>query len=124
MADKLRELRVKMKLPGRELVDTIKPMYPKFDKTVLSKCENGDVYGVQLRRDAMTALYDKFDPERRTKGSKRDSHKLTCCIRARLPDDVYKQLQQLIQADGYATTQDWLSNLVASYIAQKGEKQI
>ena len=120
MADELKELRLKMKLPGRELVDTIRPIYPKFDKTVLSKCENGDVYGVQLRRDAMNALYEKFDPQRLSKGRKRDTHKMTCCIRARLPDAVYIQLQQAIRARGYMTTQDWLTDIVTEYLKKEG----
>lgn len=121
MSDELKELRVRMKLPGRELVDVIKPMYPKFDKTVLSKCENGDVYGVQLRKDAMVALYEKFDPEHLCKWHKRDAHRLKHCIKARLPDDIYTQLQQLIRADGYTTVQEWLSERVTAYVKERTE---
>lgn len=108
-------------MPGRELVETIASIYPKFDKSLLSKCENGEVYGVQLRQKAMNALYDRFDPQRLTKSRRRDTHRLTCCIRCRLPDELYRQLQQLIRAEGYGTTQDWLSAWVRAYVKERTE---
>ena len=91
--------------------------------SVQSKCENGDAYGVSLRPDAMAALYSHFAPElaEGRKAVKKDAHRLTCRISARLETADYEALQRLIEAEGYATTQDWLTATVRRYIAEAGE---
>ena len=59
MAEELRELRLSKQIPAKDMVAVVQAIYPKYDKTVQSKCENGDAYGVSLRPDAMAALYPK-----------------------------------------------------------------
>lgn len=123
MAEELRELRLSRQIPAKEMVAVVQTIYPKYDKTVQSKCENGSAYGVSLRKDAMDALYAAFAPEvleARTMKSK-ERHRLTCRISARLEDADYESLQQYIQADGYATMQDWLTAMVRKYIRERGE---
>jgi len=112
----LKRLRTSKNIPARNMVDVVKAIYPKYDKTVQSKCENGAVYGVCLRTDAMEAIVTKFAPELKTK--KKDSHRLTCRISCRLEDAEYRALQQNIKADGYTTTQDWLTDVVKRYNAK------
>lgn len=121
MAGDLRELRLRCQLPAKEMVAVVRELYPKYDKTMQSKCERGAEYGVDLRPDAMDALYTAFAPEllgqrRRRKNS---GHRLTCRISARLADGEYGLLQQHIRADGYATMQDWLTDIVRAYLAEK-----
>ncbi|MDI9472799.1 MAG: hypothetical protein QM221_07785, partial [Bacillota bacterium] len=104
MAEELRELRISRKLPAKEMVEVVRGIYPKYDKTMQSKCERGDEYGIQIRPDAMEALYARFDPERLIKTKKKkkgDGHKYTCRISCRLPDEHYLLLQKHIRADGY-----------------------
>ena len=107
------------------MVAVVQAIYPKYDKTVQSKCENGDAYGVSLRPDAMAALYAHFAPElaEGRKAAKKDAHRLTCRISARLETADYEALQRLIEAEGYATTQDWLTATVRRYIAEAGETE-
>lgn len=62
MAEELRELRLSKQIPAKDMVAVVQQIYPKYDKTVQSKCENGEVYGVSLRPDAMAALYAHFAP--------------------------------------------------------------
>lgn len=62
MAEELRELRLSKQIPAKDMVAVVQAIYPKYDKTVQSKCENGDAYGVSLRPDAMAALYAHFAP--------------------------------------------------------------
>ena len=111
MAEELRELRLSKQIPAKDMVAVVQAIYPKYDKTVQSKCENGDAYGVSLRPDAMAALYAHFAPElaEGRKAVKKDAHRLTCRISARLETADYEALQRLIEAEGYATTQDWPS---------------
>lgn len=121
MANDLRELRLRCQLPAKDMVAVVQELYPKYDKTMQSKCERGSEYGVDLRHDAMAALYQRFDPgaleaRRRKKSS---GHRLTCRISCRLEDEDYRVLQQYIQADGYQTMQDWLTDMVRQYIRRK-----
>lgn len=126
MSDELRELRLGKKLPAKEIVAVVQRMYPSFDKTMLSKSENGDKYGVSIRRDALNALIDEFAPEERKaiEHQRNGRHKLTRRISCRLPDDVADELLQQIQADGYKTTQDWLDGVVKKYLASKRNPQL
>jgi len=122
MSEELRELRISRQLPAREMVSVVKEIYPKYDKTMQSKCERGDEYGIQIRPDAMEALYARFDPERLIKTKKKkkgDGHKYTCRISCRLPDEVYAELQQFIKEEGFKTMQDWLTHTVEKYIQRK-----
>lgn len=124
MANALRELRLRCQLPAKDMVAVVQELYPKYDKTMQSKCERGSEYGVDLRPDAMEALYRRFDPgsleaRRRKKSS---GHRLTCRISCRLEDEDYRVLQQYIQADGYQTMQDWLTDMVRQYIERSNLK--
>ncbi len=122
MPNELSTLRAGKKLSGKEMVEVVQESYPKFDKTLLSKCENGDSYGVDLRKDAVKALYERFDPEglvRRKR--KKDGHRLTCSIRCRLEPDVYKKLMAQIHQDGYSTVQAWLTAQVLAYINARSD---
>lgn len=117
MSDELRALRLAKNIPVKEMVEIIRPLYPKYDKTVQSKCENGDAYGVQLRSDAMEALYKAFDPEALTKKRKqKDQHRLTCRISCRLETEEYVKLKRLVEAEGYGTMQGWLVARIREYI--------
>lgn len=117
--NKLRELRISRNIPAKDIVEVVKRIYPKFDKTQLSKCES-DEYGSELPEDAMQAIYSAFAPELLTPQKRRRSgrNRLTRRISARLPDDAYALLQQRIRADGYDTIQGWLSDIVSDYLKE------
>lgn len=121
MSEELRDLRLNKKLPAKEMVSVVKEIYPKYDKTMQSKCERGSEYGIRIRQDALEALYTKFDPEKLQKDKKKktDGHKLKCRISCRLPDEVYAELQRHIKEDGFKTMQDWLTYTVEKYIQRK-----
>lgn len=118
--NKLRELRISRNIPAKDIVEVVKRIYPKFDKTQLSKCES-DEYGSELPEDAMQSLYSAFAPELLTPQKRRRSgrNRLTRRISARLEDDVYSELQQRIRADGYETMQSWLSDAVKHYLKER-----
>ncbi len=116
----LRQLRLEKGLSAREMATVIQRRFPKFDKTVLSKCEHGEEYGVEIRPEALDALYAEFDPGGKPpqKPRKADGHRLTHSVKARLPDGLYAQLQRQMEADGYATNQDLITELVMKYIEE------
>ena len=116
----LSNLRAYSGAAAKDMVAVIQRTYPKFDKTMLSKCEHEDDYGATLPRAAMDALYAAFapDPESRKaiKGRKADFHRKTGRLYARVDADTYAALQQAIQADGYRSVQDWFSDVVTTYL--------
>lgn len=115
--NELRKLRMELGLPARDMVAVVQELYPKYDKTMQSKCENGDDYGVSLRSDAMKALYAKFAPNG-TKASRRkkDRHRLAGRISCRLENADMEALQRRMEADGYSTAQELLTILVRRYL--------
>lgn len=121
MAEELRELRVGKQIPAKEMVAVVQMLYPKYDKTVQSKCENGEAYGVTIRPDALEALYARFAPDHQSvrRSAKKGRHRLTCRISGRLESEDYEVLQRNIKADGYSTVQDWLTDAVKQYNAGK-----
>lgn len=118
VSDEIRALRLAKNIPAKDIAETIRELYPKFDKTVLSKCEHGDEYGVVIKDDALAAVYAKFAPGalEPSKATRHGKHRLTCRVSARLDGELYAALQQQMRADGYATTQDLLADLVRRYI--------
>lgn len=122
MPEELRELRISKQIPAKEMVAVVQAIYPKYDKTVQSKCENGEAYGVSIRPDALEALYSQFAPEllEARREPKKERHRLTCRISARLENADFEALQQNIQTDGYETMQDWLTDIVREYNQRKG----
>lgn len=110
----------------KNLVAVIKAIYPKYDKTIHSKCKHGDVYGVMLRPDAMRSVCIKLSitPEATPQSEpprprKADRRTLPCRISCRLSQSEYSELQQNIKADGFDTMQDWLTKCVRQYIKKK-----
>ena len=101
-------------IPKSEIVEAVRTLYPGFDKTLLSKCENGYRYGIQLRKDAEKLILMTFAPNAQ-KSRKKDFHKKTNRISARLSNDVYTALQQAIVQRG-CTMQDFIEGLVLDFI--------
>ena len=78
MPNSLKELRLKTKTPAKDMVAVVQTIYPKYDMTSQSKCENSDAYGVCLTQKAMKLLYAKFDPDGSVRKNFRtaDQHRL------------------------------------------------
>ena len=121
--NELRQLRLSKQIPAKEMVDVVRKRYPKYDKTVQSKCENTQDYGTVLASDAMEALYKHFGakPPEPPKATRHGKHRYSCRITCRLPDADYAALQQRIKAEGYATMQDWLTDIVNRYLQNGGD---
>lgn len=117
MAEELRELRLSKQIPAKDMVAVVQAIYPKYDKTMQSKCENGDDYGISIRPDAMKALYEKFAPGgTKVSRRKKDRHRLANRVSCRLEDADMAALQRRMEADGYSTAQELLADLVRRYL--------
>lgn len=109
----LAQLREHAKIKATDMVEVVQGLYPRYDKYIHSKCENGKEYGIQLRPDATKALLQRFAPEFLEKPRK-PNRKKPNRIQARLPDALFEQLQLHLQQSGQ-TAQDFLEGLVAQF---------
>lgn len=109
----LAQLREHAKIKATDMVEVVQALYPRYDKYIHSKCENGKEYGIQLRPDATKALLQRFAPEFLEKPRK-PNRKKPNRIQARLPDALFAQLQLHLQQSSQ-TAQDFLEGLVAQF---------
>ncbi len=119
----LRELRISKSIPGNDLVDVVRVLFPKYDKTLQSKCERSDEYGVRIRPEAMDALYAKFAPEllEKIKYKRQGCHRLTKRVSCRLGDSEYAELLEAIREEGFDTMQAWLAFNIRNHLKARKE---
>lgn len=124
----MRGLRQAMKdqsITPRDIVQEVKPVYPGFDKTLLSKCMNADKYGVTMTSGCFSSLAKAFPElvaETKKQARRGDNHKLTDRVSCRLEKSEYEALQRWIHEDGFDTMQAWLVYMIRGYLKQKEEQ--
>ena len=112
--NEITQLRVKKNLSSRDMVEVVKPLYPKFDKITLSKCEHGDLYGIEIKSDALRELYRSFG-QNLTIAKKKDNRRLNHHLTVRVDDTDFELLKQNQKKHGFDTLQDCLSALIKTY---------
>ena len=123
-SEELRHLHFSCNVPARELVSTVQTIFPKFDKTVLSKAENADKYGVEIGREAMKLLWETYAPEEYEKRKRHmDGHKLTKRLYCRLDDEAYEEFITRSREDGFKDSNECLTALIREYLSKNHEKE-
>ena len=61
--DWLTDFRVRRKMKGTEIVETVRSLFPGFDKALLSKCMRPDYYGIRLSPEAQELLEKTYGGE-------------------------------------------------------------
>ena len=97
-------------IPMIDLLEVVKTIYPSCDKSLLSKCAHGDVYGVKLRDDALRALMIHFRENSQPINEARRRTKPNRCV-CRLTDADFALLQRRL-AQTQQTVQDYLEALI------------
>ena len=117
----LRLLRLRYKIPPVDIVATVREIFPKYDKTLQSKCEHSDEYGVRIRPEAMDVLVAKYAPEEleEIKRKHRGGHYLKCKVSCRLKDEEYAEFVELVKEDGFDTIQAWLATDIRKHLAAR-----
>ena len=121
MSNDLQSLRLSHQIPARDMAETVQKIYPRFDRYLLSKCEASEVYGVQIKNDALKALYQKYAPGEWKKRKRKDGHKNQFRIYCRMDETTYKALTEKIKADGFKTVQDWIMSQIRAYLTENNE---
>ena len=117
MSNELQTLRLSRKIPARDIAEAVQELYPRFDRYLLSKCESDGAYGVQIKHDALKALYQRFAPDLWEKRQRRtDGHKDRSRIYCRMNEEIYTKLITKIKRDGFSTVQEWIMEQVTAYI--------
>lgn len=121
MPNELRALRQSRNIPAPKMVAVVKRFHSTFDGPMLSKCENSDKYGVRISRKALDALYREFAPDMipSVKRKRDGRHRLTKRVSGRLENSEHAALLEQIKAAGYATTQDWVTDMARQYIKKQ-----
>lgn len=114
----------------KQLVSAVRELYPKYDKSLHSKVKRGDLYGIDLKPEAVSALMEKYgDPERvrsanpmppnAPKSRREDRRRLPCRVSCRLSKDDYSELQQAVIEDGDMTMQAWLYRQIQMLLRER-----
>lgn len=91
------------------VVHSVRTEFPKFDNTLLSKVLHPEKYGVALIPDAIQTITGK-----------RDQHRYSKRIQARLSDAAYNLITKHIEEKGYPSVNAWLVRLVMKYMEEEG----
>lgn len=110
MKNDLRVLREEHGVTSKEIISYVQNHYPRFDKTLLSKCV-GDGYGVQLDPTIVKELYQHFAPKAAKR--KEDAHRWKDRITCRFAPDEYKALTEMAESNGI-TIQECVRTLIRS----------
>ena len=120
MGNPIRDLRLSRNLSAPEMAETVKTIYPKFDRYLLSKCEASEVYGIEMVKGAKNVLYQRYAPEKlRKKDTRKCPHRMQC----RLDDATYKAFMKKSREDGFLTTNDCLVFLIRRYLGESCRPQ-
>lgn len=93
------------------VISAVKVHYPKFSKGILSECENGHKYGVDLLPYAKKILVDTVE-NLGCETAKRDRRKKPHRLCVRLSDSAFSQFEQHISLKGFSTVQGYLEQLI------------
>ena len=107
---------VKYDIPVKDMVEVVRNIYPKYDKVIQSKCEHGEDYGIQLRKDAMDALLVKYE-QSLAKPSKKEQRTKGYRVQCRLSLERYIQFQRSVRAAN-TSIQSVLETAVVNFINQ------
>ena len=106
----LRDFIKRRHIPLIDLLEVVQTIYPRCDKSLLSKCAHGEETGARLRDDAMKALTVHFREDGQTatvRPARKKQHRIQC----RVGDAVYEALQRRLKQAGQ-NTQDYLEALI------------
>lgn len=110
--NRLKAVRQASGLSPRQLVADIRQTFPRYDKTLHSKCEHTEDYGVQLDNRALKALEKRYGLTRA-----RENRTKPMRITVRFESGQYSQLQRALEVRGLTAQSYALRAIMRAVIA-------
>lgn len=111
---RLKEYREAHGATPADIIAIIQTKFPKYDKTLQSKCENTDKYGIEPCKEAFDLLDTHF---KRTKRATR--HRRQKRVMCRLSDEDYVAFKAAIEESSYPTMQAYMERSIKRFIKRK-----
>ena len=109
--NRLRDYREARGVAPADIIAIIQKQFPKYDKTLHSKCENVNKYAVEPCEEAFKLLDEHYGivkkHERRTKANR---------VICRLSEEDYQAFKAAIAQSSYATMQAYLERTIKRFI--------
>ena len=114
----LREIRDKSGASTQTVISIVQRRHPKYDKTLQSKCEHTELYGVQLADDSMKDLRRELTPEEEKKAAwvRQGRHRLTNSVSCRLSKEENERFRKIAKQSGDGTVQSYLAEMIRDRI--------
>ena len=126
---RIKDLREDAGAMAKDIALVIREKFPKFNRQLLSQCEQYEKYGVILHPDGLKAFCEAYgiklqlqpaeeDPEPGPEPpvKKQVHRKLERKLTVRVTTGDYERLEKRLQDDGYDTLQAWLYAIIKNYL--------
>lgn len=113
----LRRIREESGAAPAAIIAIVQRRHPKYDKTLQSKCERTELYGVQLAEDSMKDLRRELTPEEEKKAAwvRQGRHRLSNSVSCRLSEEDSERFREIARQSGN-TTQAYLSTMIRDHL--------
>ena len=120
---RLKELRESTGVMAKEVASAVRNVFPKFNRQLLSQCEQWDKYGVVIHPDGLQAICNAYGlelvcelqpgndvhaEEKVLPKKKSENRRLGRKLTFRVTKDDFEALRERVQADGFGSVQAWL----------------
>lgn len=99
----------------KDVAETVKETFPKFNRQLLTACVNWQNYGVILHPGGVAAIYDAYDVPRM---AKKEHRTLDRRITFRCSSANYARIEQGMAKTGANTLQEFVAAAVSAYIKE------
>lgn len=96
----------------KDIAETVKGTFPKFNRQLLTACANWEDYGVLLHPDGLSAIYEAYEIPT---AKKRDNRKLDRRITFRVTSANFARIERNMERTGANTIQEYIAAAVAAY---------
>lgn len=111
---RLKDYRETVGASQADIVAILKARFAKYDKTLQSKCEHTDKYGIEPCKEAFALLDMHFKRTKRATHHRRQKR-----VMCRLSDEDYAAFKAAIEASSYQTMQAYMERSIKRFIKRK-----
>lgn len=105
-------------IKSKDIVQAVQAKYPKYDKHIHSKVLRPEEYGIGLITAAQK-IVKGLAQETAQKPRRAENRKNPCRCQFRVNKTLFRRLQQAQKRSGYSTMQDFLLNVVKTWLEER-----